>query len=71
MDATDRSSWHPRAPNGKGGYQDSVIPANGGPRSGGGDASGRPDAREVDMTNQATGVPSLGQESVNFVADPR
>lgn len=80
MDATDRKSWHRREPNGKGGYKDSIIPADGAPRSGrgGGDGSGNggasagsggssgPTARDIDLAHQDTGVPSLGQESVNF-----
>lgn len=30
-----------------------------------------PTAQDIDMAHQATGVPSLGQESMNFVAGPR
>ncbi|PZR76763.1 MAG: hypothetical protein DLM73_01680 [Chthoniobacterales bacterium] len=64
MDASDRTKWDRREPTANGGYKDSVIPAGG---TSTGSASGAPSAKDIDMAHQATGVPSLGAESVNYV----
>lgn len=72
MDATDRTRWHRRAPTPGGGYKESIIPADGASRPGGGGPEGSsvnnsgPSAKDIDLAHQATGVPSLGAEAVNL-----
>ena len=73
MNASDKGRWwHRRQPaNNRYGYKDSKhrhgTPHNGGGSSGSSDSSSSgPTAADVDRRHQATGVPSLAAEAVNF-----
>jgi RHS repeat-associated protein len=77
MDESKQGVWHRRTRMNDGSYKKDTYRDNGS-KQGGGDSSGGggggqreghssgPTARDIDNAHQATGVPSLGAEAVNF-----